>query len=181
MRRRGLSLLEMTIVALILAAVTLPFLEGFGAFGRSMHRTTRQTSSIYLAQAIMEQVRRRMELGLAQPPAFAGLAEEATRVATASDGERSRYFLEFENLQGKGFHGISPVTDPELYQQLAHFGCRVEVVAGPAAGIDADRDGRPEPAMVEVGVTVLWANPAGGTRETTLWSVFGSDEPGEGS
>ncbi len=52
--RRGLSLLEVTIVALILAAVTVPFIESFGSFGRSVHRTTRQTAATYAAQAVME-------------------------------------------------------------------------------------------------------------------------------
>lgn len=159
-------------MSLILATVSIPMLRGFGSFTRGMHRSTRQTTAVYLAQSVLEQVRHRVLAAGPDGPPFGDLAEEGARIAADGDGPGSRYFAEFENLEGTTFHGITREADPELFRQLSRYGCRVEVYTTTGTGdLDADADGMEEPDMAEVGVTISWEAPGGSPRHTTLWTM----------
>jgi len=170
--RHGLSLLEVVIVALILGVVAVPLMQGFGTFTRGMHRSTRQTSAVYVAQSILEQIRRRVVLRRAGPPDFSAYAEEGAQVTSEEAGAASQYFLRFENLEGTSFHGITAETDPELHRQLSRYSCEVQVhFDAPDPNLDSDVDGEPEADLAEIGVTVRWEAPGGGERSTTLWTL----------
>ncbi len=170
--RAGLSLLEVVIIAVILAVVGVPLMQGFGTFTRGMHRTTRQTAAVYVGQAVMEQIKSRVALSSGPEIDFSDLAEAGARVATQNDGERSKYFVRFENLQGTQLHGITRETDPELFLQLSRFACDVVVDTASASGyLDSDGNGANEKDMAEIGVTVKWEAPGGSMRETSLYTL----------
>lgn len=176
-------MLEVAIIALIMGVVAVPLMRGFGTFTRGMHRSTRQTGAVYLAQSIMEQIRRQVVIRRAGGPDFASLAEEGATVVTETGATGSRYFIQFENLEGTTLHGITAESDPELYRQLSRYSCSVEVLEGPSSGeIDSDANGRPELDMAEIGVTVSWEIPGAqenARRSTTLWTlVTGRDRGG---
>lgn len=162
----------MVIIALILGVVSVPLLQGFGTFTRGLHRTTRQTAAVYIGQAIMEQIKHRVYLRSGGVLDFSDLGEDGARVATQDDGERSKYFLEFENLEGTSLHGITQDSDADLYRQLSFFSCKVEVLTGAASTeLDSDGNGAQELDMAEIGVTIQWQVPGGSSRETTLWTI----------
>jgi len=161
------------VVALILGVLSVPLLRGFGTFTRGMHRSTRQTTATYVAQAIMEKVRDRVAAGSWGELDFRDLAEEGARVTAEGDagGVPSRYFLRFENLQGTGLHGIEAARTPDLHRQLERYGCRVQVLLS-IPDLDSDANGIPEQDMAEVGVEVTWQAPGGGgSRTATLWTL----------
>lgn len=178
MSRGGVSLLEVVIIGLIVALAAIPLLNSFGSFSWSMHRTTRETGAVYAGQAIMEQVLERIRVADDGSFDLSGLAEAGARVAAEAEGERSRYFARFEDLQGSGLHGITPERDPELYRELSRYTCTVEVIPGAGAGLDSDGDGRPEDDLAEVGVTLSWEVPGGSRRSHTLWSIMTSHRRG---
>lgn len=169
--RRAVSLIEVLVIAMVLGVVAIPFLEGFGSFSRSMHRTTRHTGAIYLAQAIMEQIRHRLERSRDPAAAVLALAEAGAPVVTADGAASSRYFLRFENLEGTGLHGVTRETDPDLFTQLSVYSCEVQVLTGPEVSLPREAGGD---GLVEVGVTVRWQAPVGDGRSVTLWSMLTS-------
>lgn len=176
--RRGASLLEVVIIALLLGIVSIPLLQSFGSFSRSMHRSTRHTRAIYLAQSVLEQIRARAFVSRDLLGELESLAEDSRQVVDQG-GSASRFFLRFENLQGSDLHGITEETDPDLFQQLSLYRCEVQVQTGSSVPLDT---GSAEAAedIVEVGVTIRWPNPKGGERSITLWTVLTSMREGRG-
>jgi hypothetical protein len=169
-------MLEIVVVVMILAIAAVPFLQSFQSFSRSMHRSARHAAGIFLAQSVLEQLRHRVEV---EGNLEAETMREAGAVVVggAGDGAEegggvSQYFAHFQNLQGTEFHGISFEDDPDLYRQLEHFSCDIEVNPAADIPVDTDGDGDAEQDMLEVGVTIRWLAPAGGERSTTLWTMF---------
>ena len=165
-------MLEVVVVVMILAIAAIPFLQSFRSFSRSMHRSARHAAAIFVAQSILEQLRHRVSVtGDLEAEAM----REAGAVVVADTGDAggvSQYFARFQNLEGTDFHGITREDAPDLYLQLEHFRCDIEVRPASEIPVDSDGDGNSEDDMVEVGVTVRWQAPVGGERSTTLWTMF---------
>lgn len=168
-------MLEIVVVVMILAIAAIPFLQSFQSFSGSMHRTARHAAAIFVAQAILEQLRHRVAVAGVLDPETMREAGAVVVAAPEGGGEGpalSQYFAHFQNLEGTDLHGITAADAPDLYRQLEHFACDIEVHPAADIPLDSDGDGAPEQDMIEVGVTVRWKAPAGGERSTTLWTML---------
>lgn len=166
-------MLEIVVVVMILAIAAVPFLQSFQSFSRSMHRSARHAAAIFVAQSVMEQLRHRVSVS--GDLDAAAMREAGAVVVSTGEGEGgavSQYFASFQNLQGTELHGITFEDAPDLYRQLEHFRCDIQVQPATDIPVDSDGDGNAEADMLEVGVTVRWMAPAGGERSTTLWTMF---------
>lgn len=169
----GLSLVEILLACVLLVVLSVPLLDVLRSLRLGYAHSADRTTAAFVAQAVLEEVRYRLyafgsgsaEGGdEAMESFFARLGEEGARVASWRDGERSRYFARFENLQGTGLHGFTPEQHPEIYARLYDMLCDVHV----RTPIPATDGGEPELGLAEIEVVVSWPSAGGGPRRPSL-------------
>jgi type II secretory pathway pseudopilin PulG len=103
---------------------------------------------------------------------FLSLVEEGAPVVLRHAPGTSRYFLDFQSVEGK-LTGLSAETNPRLCRELESYRITVEVrVSVPASALDSDGDGHLEVDMAEVGATVSWTAADGAPQTRTFWTVL---------
>ncbi|MBI2945662.1 MAG: prepilin-type N-terminal cleavage/methylation domain-containing protein [Candidatus Wallbacteria bacterium] len=180
MLRRGLTFIEILIASAILAGALAPIVQSFHTLIVGFGRTSESTHGAFLAQAVMENIRYRLynfdarfycvndteeaRAGKVENQAwklfFQGLAEsEGARWVVEKPAGISRYFLEFENLQGSTLHPVSQESNPALWRALAGYSCEVFVTFDGADEIfDPDNNGKRQVDMARVRVVIHWTD-----------------------
>lgn len=142
--RRGLTFLEILIASAIMAGALAPIVQSFYTLIVGFAKTSDSTHGAFLAQAVMENIRYRLynfdarfygvnateearieRVGTgAWKHFFQELAEsEGARCVVEMPAGTSRYFLEFERLQGSTLHPVSEQSNPALWRALAATRC----------------------------------------------------------
>ncbi len=194
--RASFSLLEILVASAILTMALVPLSESFHLVIFGFQRTGESTHGAFLAQSVMENIRYRFynfdsryctmntsdaaQVAAIQQKAYETFFNELAEVGqgrwvTARDGTTSKYFLEFENLQGLAFHPIRPDSAPLLYRELADYSAQVIVSFEEVPALaeeDPLWDPRQQVDLANLTVVVSWLNRDGEYRESRYSTVL---------
>ena len=190
-RRAGLSILEVVLSVVILAAITIPLLETFSTFRRGFSKMNDYNIAIGLASSVLDHIHyslyeenarlSELILDIGEKPDdleekskefFDSFIERNTRVTSQEPSKLSSYFVRINNLTKSGEFGITEENDENLYEQLKNYRCYVDVYYSlPEDIIDSDLDGKAEIDMAEVKVSIEWEENER-KRSVELWTVY---------
>ncbi len=174
----GFTLVEILIASAILTMALIPIVSSFHTLVVGFKKTTESTHGAFLAQSVMENIRYRLYnfdaryYGLndtveARAEAleqlrwklfFQDLAEtEGGRWVVDNPQGISRYFIEFQHLEGTDLHAIRQETNPALWKSLKDYSAEVHVFFDGLDEIfDPDGDEKRQTDMAGVRVVIHW-------------------------
>lgn len=191
--RTGMTILEIVLAIVILAAVIVPVANTFSTFRTGFKKINRYNMALGLASSVLDHIYCRMydtdirltpslasdtekvaaaDSGEVVQEFFDGFIETGSKVTSEESTPISSYFVRINDLTKNGVFGITKENDPDLYMQLKDYACSVDVFYSlPYDVLDSDVDGVPEVDMAEIRVTVSWDDD-GRSRSVELWTVY---------